>query len=92
MSYSIKYNPEKNKMYPLSVKRKPKWLMAALVAVVALFVLQRIDKNQVIKSFLIPGNPEITAAAFSSMVDDIREGETVGKAVTAFCLEIIDNG
>jgi len=26
------------------------------------------------------------------MMDDIREGQTVRKAVTSFCLEIIDNG
>lgn len=92
MSYSIDYNPEKKKTYPLPAERKPKWLIVALAIMTVLFLLQKIDRDHILKSFLIPGDPEITAAAFSSMVDDIREGETVGKAITAFCLEIIDNG
>lgn len=92
MSYSIEYDPEKNKLYPQKSERKHKWLIIALVAMISLFFLQKIDSKHVLKSFLIPGDPEITSAAFSSMVEDIREGDTVANAVTAFCLEIIDNG
>lgn len=92
MSYRIEYNPEKNQIYPISAKRKTKWLMIALAAIVALFVIQKVDKTKEIKSLLIPGDPEVTAAAFSTMLENIREGEGVGDAVTAFCLEIISNG
>lgn len=92
MSYSIEYEPDKKKIYPLQVNRKPKWLVIALAVVISIFLMQKLDKNQVLKSLLIPGDPEITAAAFSEMMDDIREGQAVRKAVTSFCLEIIDNG
>lgn len=92
MSYRIEYNPEKNKMYPIAAKRNTKWLSIALCIMVALFVLLKLDKNQTIKSLLLPGDPEITSSAFSSMVEDIRDGARLGDAVTAFCLEIINNG
>ena len=92
MSYRIEYNPEKNRIYPMSSSRKPKWLIVILVVVVTLFALQKLNRNQILKSWMLPGDPEVTAAAFSAMVDDISEGVSVGDAVTTFCLEIIDNG
>ena len=39
--------------------------------------------------FLIPGDREITKAAFQTMVEDVREGEHVSDALTAFCEEIL---
>lgn len=41
--------------------------------------------------FLIPGDREVTKAAFHNMVEDVSAGETVGQAVTAFCLEILES-
>ncbi len=91
MSYSVEYSPEKKRIYPTSLSRKPKWILVILAVMIALFALQKTDKDQILKSWLLPGNPDVTAAAFTSMVDDIREGESVRDAVTAFCLEIINN-
>ena len=92
MGYRIEYNPEKNNIYPETSTRKTKWLIIALTVVVALFVVQKIDINQEIKSFFIPGDPEVTSAAFSAMVENIRQGDHISDAVTAFCLEIIHKG
>ena len=92
MSYRIEYNPEKNRKYPLPTAGKPKWLIAVLAIMALMFALQSIDRNYTLKSWLLPGDPEVTETAFSAMVDDIRGGEPVGDAVTAFCLEIIQNG
>ena len=39
--------------------------------------------------FLIPGDKEITKQAFSSMVDDVGNGEDIKTAITAFCMEIL---
>lgn len=92
MGYRIEYDSEKNKIYPISTTRKPKWLIIALAVMVALFVLQKLDTNQATRYLLLPGDPEITSSAFSAMVENIREGTLIGDAVTAFCLEIINNG
>lgn len=43
------------------------------------------------REFLIPGNPDVTEAAVNAFVEDVREGEPIGEAITAFCLEIIEN-
>ncbi len=92
MSYRVEYNPEKHNKYPIPTQKKPKWIFVALVVFVAIFTLQKSEKLQSVRSWLIPGNPEITAAAFSTMVDQVRSGEPVREAVTTFCQEIIDNG
>lgn len=44
-----------------------------------------------LKNLIIPGDPEVTKAAFAQFTEDIRQGERVGDAITAFCREIIDN-
>lgn len=41
--------------------------------------------------FLIPGDKDVTRQAFSTMVEDVKEGGSVRSAVTAFCQEILDN-
>lgn len=40
---------------------------------------------------LLPGDNAITRKALSGMISVLREGEPVGKAVRAFCQEIVDN-
>lgn len=92
MSYRVEYNPEKNKIYPITATKKTKWLHIVLTTMVALFILQKLDINQKGKYLLLPGDPEITSSAFSAMVENIRGGDRIGDAVTAFCLEIIQNG
>ena len=41
--------------------------------------------------FLIPGDKNVTKAAFSDMIQDVQRGESVKSAVTAFCNEILNS-
>jgi hypothetical protein len=41
---------------------------------------------------LIPGDPETTAAAFSTMVERVGMGEPLRESILGFCQEIIING
>lgn len=94
MGYRIQYGPAQNKKYPLKVraiKKKHLLLTAVMIAGFALSGLGMKYSN-VVKNWLLPGNPLVTEAAFNDMVADIRAGESVGDAVTAFCLEIMKNG
>ena len=39
---------------------------------------------------ILPGDPEVTAAALEHMVASVSQGEPVGEVFFAFCREIID--
>lgn len=43
-----------------------------------------------LRSLLLPGDPEVTGQALSSMVEDLRAGKPLSDSVTAFCREILE--
>ena len=90
MSYNITYNPELKKKYPAVRTNRNKPLYMALILLVG-FVAVYVFSRSGIMRYFIPGNPEITAEAFSVMVERVGQGETVGNAVVDFCREIIHN-
>ena len=91
MSYSIQYNPELTKKYP-----KPKIykhipvkhiiLLAIVFASTYIFAY-----NGWLRIFL-PGNPDVTASAFSTLVEQVVDGTPFKDAVYDFCEEIIADG
>ena len=86
VSYQINYDPSRRrKFYPAKRKKIPRWILA--VAGIALAVI--IFHNE-LKNILIPGDPQITSAAFSGLTEDLQAGESFKNAVAAFCREIID--
>ena len=42
-----------------------------------------------IREFLIPGDADVTVAAFSELILDMREGESLGEALRLFGWEIL---
>ena len=91
MSYRVDYNPEMKNRYPSIIKIKKKLpLRPILLSVTAIAVCYGIFRSGVLQ-FLIPGDPAVTTAAFSGMVDDIGAGESVRQAFLSFCKEIIVN-
>ena len=44
----------------------------------------------VLREFLIPGDPDVTLHGLEVLVQQMRQGESIGTAVTAFCREVID--
>ena len=44
-----------------------------------------------IRHYLLPGDPEITGEALDQLIDNIKDGDSLSDAVTAFCKEIIDS-
>jgi len=56
---------------------------------ICILTLGRAEVRSKLEQWLIPGNPQVAKAAFSLMLDDLRDGESLGEAVTTFCNEII---
>lgn len=93
MGYRIEYDPALNRKYPVKVRSgKGKMLLLSAVMLTGFVLgLIGIKNSAALKNWLLPGDPQVTEAAFSSMIADIRAGEQVGDAITAFCLEIMKN-
>lgn len=91
MSYCVDYNPEMKKRYPTYTKvRRKVSVRSLLLAVAVIVVCYGIFRSGLLR-FFIPGDPAVTTAALSGMVDDIGAGESVRQAFLTFCKEIIVN-
>lgn len=93
MGYRIEYDPKLKRKYPIKVRFGNRKMLLLTVVVLGAFILGLIGVNNRsdFKNWLLPGNPQVTEAALSSMIADIRAGEHVKDAITAFCLEIMEN-
>lgn len=45
-----------------------------------------------VQEVLLPGDPEVTSAALDGLVENLRQGDSLGQAIKAFCEEIIAHG
>lgn len=91
MAYQIKYKTVGSKKYAKykpSIQKPGKRFWILLTATVLLLVALA---GEPIKRFLLPGDPEITEKALSNMVEDLRAGEPIKDAITAFCQDILRN-
>ena len=84
MGYRIAYSTETSHKFPERIRKK-RPLLWAVAAALLIGLLAGGWK------LLLPGDPEVTRAALAGLAEDIREGQSLGQAVTAFCQEIVDN-
>ena len=92
MSYRVSYNPELSDRYPLMVKRRKSKAKLLMLTVFMAALAAGIFTRGTVLRFLIPGDSEVTVAAFSAMVEQVEMGESLHDAVLGFCQEIIVNG
>ena len=87
MSYKIQYTPETAYRYPQNKAKKFKWVdIAVLFCILVALTWFRVNG---IPESLIPGDPDVTKAAASVFVAQIRSGEPLREAATVFCKEIL---
>ena len=92
MSYIVSYEPELDRWYPKKQDRhvqfpfKKIFLFLSVCGAVYAFVRFGLVR------FLIPGDPVVTAEAFSNMLSLVKEGESVGDAITAFVQDVLAGG
>ena len=93
MAYNIRYvSFDEEKKQPKDTKLRNR--IAACLLVVVLLIGAMTVKHRGLRwvtEYLVPGDPAVTAAALEGMVMDLREGENLYDAVTAFCREIMEH-
>ena len=91
MGYRIQYQPELNNKYLIKSKRKTDkqiLLYISILSCLAILLTVPVCRHW-LWEFLIPGDAQLTSAAFSEMLNLLKSGEDLSDAVTAFCKEIL---
>ncbi len=90
MSYSIRYGPDR----PRSAPKKRSYF--GLVGVVLVIMVCAVaigwsipQQAEQFKQALLPWTRSEVRAAFADLQENVREGQPLQDALTAFCLEII---
>ena len=94
MSYRIVYGGTTPVRYPPNRGRKHLQLMTAVAMVLFVLVVGQFwpRGREVLRDFLLPGEPSVTEQAFSELVSDLSQGIKLEDAVATFCQQIIDHG
>ena len=90
MGFSVQYGPdgsfEREWKRKLQKKRRKGFGIAAIIVLLSAVLF--LQKRQNLDELLIPGNPEVTKAAYMQFSEDLREGDSFREAITTFCQEI----
>lgn len=93
MGYTIRYDgsdPPRNQPGPLGLRLSGLTAAFFLTFLLLTHIFWPSGREK-LRQLLLPGDPDVTAQAFSVMMDDLRSGEPMGEAVTVFCREILSN-
>ena len=90
MSYSVSYNPELKKRYP-AFRQKSKQNYNILLIILCSVTVGILLTSSGVLRYLLPGDPDVTAAAFSALIDSVSSGLSVKESLYAFCEEILLN-
>lgn len=88
MGYKVRYPLVGKQKYPQGQKL-PKWAVIAGIfwAFAAIILVFSYWQGGI--SYLLPGDPEVTGPALQSLIDKLSDGQPLGKAVAAFCREVV---
>jgi len=92
MGYQIRYGEtrvkEKIKL-PFRGKSRKRFI-GVLIGSVICIILGLVARNERVQDILIPGDADVTRAAFGCFVDEVQSGSTMIEAATVFCKEILE--
>lgn len=90
MGYRIEYDAGESKRKPV---RSRKWNMKSLAvmasAVTLVITLSLPAGRKWVRELVLPGDADVTSAALTALLDDLRAGEEFSAAVETFCVQII---
>lgn len=78
-------------IHPQMGKRTKRILCIGISICAAMILLSATGGISKIKEWILPGNAQVTEAALDNLVADLKEGEKLEDAITAFCQEILDH-
>lgn len=94
MGYRIAYESFGEERKCPAYRRRKSAIAAGLLII--LLVLGSVSVKHTglrwVQDYLLPGDPAVTAAALENFAQDLKEGESVKDAITAFCRQIMDYG
>lgn len=93
MPYRIEYG---SAIPPQYIKKKKPLRLQIMTAIFlltfSLLVRQFFPAGtQKLRQILLPGTPSVTQEALDMLMGDLRDGESLGDAFTAFCVYIVDH-
>lgn len=91
MSYRIVYGPDRQKPKQRIDFRRHIPMFVGIMALCLAVLLHFTGAAAGFKQFLLPGDAAVTEAALEAMIAEIQSGESFTDAVTAFCVEIVEN-
>ena len=92
MSYIVEYTPQLRDSYPMQQRNKRRFPTKTLVIITSVLIILYTLNTTGILRYIIPGDPAVTAGAFSSMVDQVRAGESVSEVIFQFFKNVILGG
>ncbi len=93
MGYRIKYEGDMVKTtIQSSMSKQAKCMICIAVSLCAVIMLLSVTNSlNTIKEWLLPGDAKVTEAALNTLVEDLKQGDSLDDAITAFCQEILDH-
>lgn len=78
--------------YAVGKRKRYNGLLAAFLVVLLVFgaAAVKLAGLEWVQEVLLPGDAAVTAAALDGFVQNIKGGETLADAITAFCQEILN--
>ena len=94
MGYRIVYGPETGGR---QIADKPRIRLRVMTGIMLLIGCGAVrifwpEGTELLRRFLVPGEPTLTEQAFGTLVADLRMGEAFSEAVTAFCRTVVEQG
>lgn len=89
MGYMIEYGCGTGVKLP--VKKKKRWVIP-IVLLLAASLLGAVFVPEIriaLRDIILPGDGAVTAEALQNLAEDLKDGEGVADAVTAFCQQIL---
>ena len=91
MVYRIDYIPVGKRRYSTG-RKAALWLLPTLTVLLLLAAAFALSFHYGSADWLLPGDPAVTRAALTDLIESLKAGELFPDAVTAFCREVLSSG
>ncbi len=91
MAYKIDYIPVGRRQYATN-RKIPNWVISSAIILSLFVAFLALTVRYGSADWLLPGDPNVTKAALTELIEELKAGEQFGDAVTAFCREVIHGG